>query len=85
MKYIKLPILWKDGDAVMLEQLGIDISYDKADTKDVYLKESEIIGFFPDKNPRFTFLYLRNTEMIVDMPIDKFLNLIEKYGGNNEQ
>jgi hypothetical protein len=27
-------------------------------------------------------LYLRNTEMVVNMPIDKFINLIETYGGN---
>ena len=24
MKYIKLPILWKDGDVAMLEELGIE-------------------------------------------------------------
>ena len=82
MKYIKLPILWKDGDVAMLEQLGIDTPYEQVETKDFYLREDEIKGFFPDKNPKYTCLYLSNTEMVVNMPIDNFIKLIETYGGN---
>jgi len=84
MKYIKLPILWKDGDVAILEELGIKTAYEESDTKDIYLREDEIKGFFPDKNPNFTCLYLSNTDMVVNMPIDKFIKLIETYGGKND-
>jgi hypothetical protein len=79
MKFIKLPILWKNGDVAMLEGLGIETTYEEADTKDVYLMEDEIKGFFPDKDPNFTCLYFNNTEMVVNMPIDKFIKLITKH------
>ncbi len=82
MKYIKLPIVWKNGDVAMLEELGIETTYEEAEVKDIYLIKDEIRWFFADKDSRFTCLWLKTTEMVVNMPIDKFIKYLETYGGN---
>ena len=71
--FILLPILWKDGDAAILEELGIDTPYEEAEVKEVWIKKDEIKWFFADKNPRYTCITLSDTEMVVNLPIELFM------------
>jgi len=76
--FIKLPVLWKPGSEIDLEQLGIEVQYDDVDTiKEVYISPDEIRWFYEDTNPKYTIMHLRNTEMVVVLPLKKFLELPE--------
>ena len=79
--FIKLPILWKPGGEIDLQDLGIDVDYDDVDiTKDVYISIDEICWFHEDTNPKYTILHLPNTEMVVALPIKDFLARIPNKG-----
>jgi hypothetical protein len=77
MSYIELPILWKSGDIARLEELGIETDYEDSETKQVCIRIDQISWFFPDKNPRYTCIFLKDTEMVVDIPFKKFKILID--------
>lgn len=72
MKYILLPIVWNNVDDAILEDLGIDIRYQEAEIKEVYVKPDEIKWFFADRDPNYTCIHLSNTEMVVELSIDVF-------------
>lgn len=76
MKYIKLPVLWKDKDMALLEEIGIETSYDQATTKQIYMNRNEIKWFYSDKDVRYTCIKLEHTEMVVVMPIQDFIKTI---------
>ena len=75
-QYIELPILWKDGDAAMLEDLGIELSYEQTTTKQVLFRVDSIHYFYADKDPRYTCIKAANEEMVVDLPLKDFTNLL---------
>ena len=77
--FVKLPILWKPGGEIDLQELGIDLDYNYDDvdvTKDVYVSIDEICWFYEDANPKYTIVHLPNTEMVVALPIKEFLGRI---------
>jgi hypothetical protein len=75
-QYIELSILWKDGDAVMLEDLGIETTYEQAITKQVLFRVDSIHYFYADKDPRYTCIKTANEEMVVDLSLKDFTNLL---------
>lgn len=82
MKYVQLPILWKDGELAMLEDLGIETTYEQANIKNLFIRIEALHYFYADKDPRYTCIKVGNDEMVVDLQLSLFIAKIDKWQEN---